>query len=169
MGEKIGDITVWLEFIIAIISVVGAIVSLFKAKNIKKDVEYIREVKKEIIEREKIEEIAKVREEITKIKSILKGYFFTKKKATSFGRSFSKDIESIKSSLTVIKENRYIFTDINENKSDLIYLEVNSLVNKMIDYENNEEELSRFARDLDTSLDNFLASLKELNNNKKYR
>ena len=39
----------------------------------------------------------------------------------------------------------------------------------MIDYENNEEELSKFARDVDTSLDNFLASLKELNNIKKYR
>ena len=65
--------------------------------------------------------------------------------------------------------NRYIFTEGNENKSDLIYSEVNSLVNKMIDYENNEEELSKFARDVDTSLDNFLASLKELNNIKKYR
>lgn len=169
MEEKIGDITVWLEFAIAMISVGGAIFSFFKAKNIKEDVEYIKEVKKEIIEREKIQEIAKVREEITKIKSVLKGYFLTKKKATSFGRSFNKDIESIKSSLTVIKENRYIFIDGNENKSDLIYSEVNSLVNKMIDYENNEEELSKLARDVDTSLDNFLASLKELNNNQKYR
>ena len=51
MEEKIGDITVWLEFAIAMISVGGAIFSFFKAKNIKEDVEYIKEVKKEIIER----------------------------------------------------------------------------------------------------------------------
>lgn len=34
MEEKIGDITVWLEFAIAMISVGGAIFSFFKAKNI---------------------------------------------------------------------------------------------------------------------------------------
>lgn len=169
MEEKIGSITTWLEFIIALISVGGAVFSFIKAKGIKEDVEYIKEVKKEIIEREKIEEIAKVREEITKIKSVLKGYIFANKKATSLGRSFNKDICLIRGSLTVIKENRYIFTDESENKSDLIYSEVTLLLNEMINYKNNEEQLSKFARGVDISLDNFLANLKELNNIKKYR
>ncbi|QAA31316.1 hypothetical protein [Clostridium manihotivorum] len=164
MKDNIELITKILEFGLAITSVIGAFISWTNSKKTKKDVDYIEKVKKEILNRESIEQIGIVREAAAKIKEIMKSYFLRSNRINVTGRNFKKDITQIKEALTIIKENRDIFQNSEANCSDIIYSEVNVLVEQMTEFENDEDNLKRSMRETDNKMDNFLANLKELKN-----
>ena len=163
----ISNITPWIEFGLAIISGVSAFITWLKSKKINKDIEYIKKFKNQIIARENIEEITKVREEINKIKSVIRNYTRKNGKTLTLGRNSKSDIENIQKSLTIIKENRSIFNDETSNESDKIYKEINELVDAMIYSTSEDQRLKKLMREVDTKLDSFLATLKELKNKKR--
>lgn len=169
MDKTMKLITTYLEFGTAIFSFGCAIFTLIKAKSVKKDVDYVKKAKMEIIERENLESISVVREEVTKIKTVVRSYITKSGKSIVAGRSLDKDILIISDSLAVIKENRSIFNIDNENKSDQLYVEIKSKVDDILGNNYEDNELRKTMREVDTRLDNFLAELKELKTVKKYR
>lgn len=163
----ISNITPWIEFGLAVFSGISAFVTWLKSKKIDKDIEYIKKFRDEIIERETIEEITKVREEINKVKAIIRNYTSKSGVTLTIGRNSKSDIENIQKSMTIIKENISIFNEESSNESDKIYKEINELVDVMIYSSLENEALKRTMREADIKLDNFLATLKELKNKKR--
>lgn len=170
MGEKLEFIKILIELGIAVFTVIASILAWISAKKTKEDVSIIKAIKNEILDKQNIEDIGLVKEEILKIKRIATKYRNVKSTYT-----VKKDTEQIQASLTIIKENRGIFKN-NNNESDFIYDEIKKLEHQLLDIHDcsnvgksiDNELVANIARNLVIKLDDFIAKLKELKDGKKY-
>lgn len=158
----------------SICTVISSVLAWRNSKKTQKDVCIIESIKNEILDKQNIEEIGLVKEEIIKVKRVATKYRNIKNIYT-----VNKDIEKIQTSLTIIKENRGIFKCNNneKNESDFIYDEIKKLEHKLLDIQDcinknknfNGELVVKIARNLVIKLDDFIAKLKELKDIKKYK
>lgn len=160
------------KFVLAIISLLGAFFSWHKAIVSSKNADYIKKLKKEIENKEKkeiknrenIEIISKVKTEVQSIEKIIRSYYNDE----SVGRNFKGDKESLEQSLSIIKENRYIFSNNVDNPIDVIYFRGRNLVDEMLSIGKCNKGLKISMRGLDMDLDNFLSYLNKLKDNNKF-
>lgn len=153
-------------------TIIASIFAFINSRKTKDDVDTIKSIKDEILQKQNIEEIGLVKEEASKIKRIVVKYRNIKSTST-----IKKDLDQIQSSLTIIKENRSIFGDIENNECDYIYNEIKILEHKLLDIKNSYNvdefmdgyDVSNISRGLVIKIDDFTAKLKELKDNKKYR
>lgn len=171
LGEKLEFTKIVIELGIAIFTVIASIFAFINSKKTKSDVDTIKSIKNEILEKQNIEEIGLVKEEISKVKRVSTKYRNIKSTYT-----VKKDIDQIQCSLTVIKENRGIFKNSESNECDTIYNEIKKLEHKLLDIQDSynvgkpidNESIANLARNLVIKIDDFIAKLKELKDNKKY-
>lgn len=171
MGGKLEFTKIVIELGIAVCTVIASIFAYINSKKTKDDVDTIKSIKNEILEKQNIEEIGLVKEEISKVKRVSTKYRNVKTTYT-----VKKDIEQIQSSLTVIKENRSIFKNSENNECDTIYNEIKKLEHQLLDIQGSSnvgkpidnELVANIARTLVIKLDDFIAKLKELKDTKKY-
>lgn len=170
MGEKLELTKIIIELGIAVCTVIASILAWINSKKTKEDVSIIKAIKNEILDKQNIEEIGLVKEEILKVKRVSTKYRNVKSTYT-----VKKDTEQIQTSLTIIKENRGIFKG-NNNESDSIYDEIKKLEHQLLDIHDcsnvgkpiDNELVANIARNLVIKLDDFIAKLKELKDSKKY-
>ncbi|MCR1848841.1 hypothetical protein NSA42_06090 [Paeniclostridium sordellii] len=171
MGEKLEFTKILIEFGIAIFTAIASICSYINSKKTKNDVDTIKSIKNEILEKQNIEEIGLVKEEVSKVKRVSTKYRNVKTTYT-----VKKDIEQIQGSLTVIKENRGIFKNSKNNECDTIYNEIKKLEHQLLDIQDSynvgkpidNELVANLARNLVIKIDDFIAKLKEIKDAKKY-
>ncbi|HBJ1652009.1 hypothetical protein [Clostridium botulinum] len=168
-------ITACLQLIVASITIGATIISIRNAKKTGEDakitsvgVKYVKKVKEEIADKQAISDIIKVKEEISSIRRLIQKYAIKSKKLSLSGANFDKDTRQIQDSLSIIKENRNIFNNKENNESDLIYLEIIKLIETMLKLDENEEEVKSIARTMIIKIDDFQASLKEILDKKKF-
>ncbi|MFR8870773.1 hypothetical protein [Paraclostridium sordellii] len=155
-----------LEIIVLLGSIISAVISWINKNKTKEDVDYIKQVKESIMEKQKMEEISKITEKVKDILEKIRVYSTKVKKISSTGSNLNKDISNIKESLTIIKEHRSIF-DKDKNYSDKIYKNITDRLNRILDMED-KDDIVKELRSVETKLDEFLAELKELIDIKKY-
>ena len=156
-----------LEFIVAIISVGSCIGSFMNKNKANEALIEIKKIKKEIMEREALSNIPLVKVEAGKIQEIIRIYS-SKSSTILIGRDIDEDIKLLKKSLTVIKENKILFGNRN-NKIDIFYSDINEIIDLLVDDNIENDQLKREMRNREVIIDEFLANLKNLERNKKFK
>ncbi|MGL4875276.1 MAG: hypothetical protein ACRC30_11570 [Clostridium sp.] len=167
MIEFLSNGKIIIEFIIASISVISCIGAFVNRNKANETLNEIKKIKKEIMEKEAMSNIPLVKVEVGKIQEIIRAYSSKSSNLTA-GRDTDEDIKCLKNSLTTIKENKILFGNKN-NKIDIFYSDINSVIDLLVDDIIENNQFKREMRNKEVVIDEFLACLKSLERNKKFK